>query len=399
MLTASAGLALAGISGRAAEAVESTSIKAAVSEGAASLGTANLWGQFCDAIRPLAQRVSPSLSPDDPTTQVEGIRCLSRLVSLGLDRFVEHGDPRYPSFYELQTATRKYLGDNPDQTYRAAPLEGRGTYRVRGSVAGAAGVEIGVYAGTFESGGSANGGRRLVRSRDERTLQISDHGTYELTLGPGAGSGNHLQTDPDANALLIRTYFWDRALRVAHPMPTIERLDVTSPPLPLDLSTLARGMLATAAFVDGSLAFWNAFEGIRTAPNTLIQMPDDGTVQTPSRVRYLNGVIELEPTQAFVLDLMPKKEPSYWSVVLQNMWGETPDWRYHNIVLNNRELVRKADGSVRIVVSDRNPKTESLPNCMDRTGHRRLLLSLRWRGEEELPKWASRVVSISSLEG
>ncbi|MEZ4216321.1 MAG: DUF1214 domain-containing protein [Myxococcota bacterium] len=414
VLATGAAMALAGVAPRAAAAPGAASPPGAAPgpaadgppvAGAAAAMPADadaLWARFCDALRPLVGRLDPTLSAGDPVTQVEGVRCLARLVALGLDRFVEHADPRHPSFYELQTATRKYLGDNPDQTYRVAAVDGRGTYRVRGTVAGAAGVEIGVYAGTFQSGAKGGGGRRLVASRDEGTLRVADDGAFDVTLGPEPGGAGHLQTEPDANSLLVRTYFWDRALRVAHPMPTIERLDVAEPPAPLDLATLARGMLATAAFVDGSLAFWSGFEGIRTAPNTMIEMPDDGSVQTPSGVRYRNGIVELDASQALVLELAPRDEPAYWSFVLQNLWGETPDWRHHPVVRNNRELVRAGDGRVRIVVAHRVPAIDALPpalraNWMDMAGHRRLLLSLRWRSRTGLPEVTTRVVPVETL--
>lgn len=394
LLTAGAGVALATampLEGRAASPREAAA--AMMADPAAAVSSGQMWEQFCDALKPLGQRVGAEHTHGDFLTQVEGIRCLSRLVALGLDRFLEYADPRHPDFYELQTPTRKYLGDNPDQTYRVATVDGKGSYRARDSAAGAAGVEVGVYAGTFRSDG-VGGARRLVASRDETTLEIADDGSFEFTLGPNDGNGNHLKTAPDASSLLIRTYFWDRDLRRAHALPRIERLDVSTKPEPLNPETLLHGLLGTAAFVDGSLDWWNRFQGIQTAPNELIVMPDDGTVQTPSQVRYINGIVDLERDQALVLDFTPKDEPGYWSWVLQNLWGETPDWRYHPIVRNNRELERGVNGSVQIVISHRDP---GVANWMDMAGHRRLLLSLRWRGETALPDVKARVAPLSEF--
>ena len=85
-------------------------------------------------------------------------------------------------------------------------------------------------------------------------------------------------------------------------------------------------------------------------------MPDDGTVQTPSHVRYLNGVVELAEDRGLVLDFTPEAEPGYWNWVLQNVWGETLDWRDRPVVLNNRDVARGPDGRIRIVVAHRNPE-------------------------------------------
>ena len=395
LMAGGAGLAIAAAGtpvARSAAASPPAASPQASAAAAAAQGTA-AWENFCDSLKPLARHVSGGPALEDPLLHTEGIRCLSRLVSLGLDRFLEHGDPRYPDFYELQTPVRKYLGDSPDQTYRAATIDGTGSYRVRGNAAGAAGVEIGAYAGTFRSDGGGEA-RRLVVSRDESSLEIAPDGSFEITLGPEAGSGNHLQLDPGANVLLIRTYFWDRDLRRSHLLPSIERSDVPGAPPPLSPETVMRGFFATVAFVDGSLDWWNRFEGTRTPPNQLIEMPDDGTVQTPSQVRYLNGVIALEDDQALLLDFVPQPEAGYWSWTLQNLWGETPDWRYRPVIKNNREVARGEDGSVQLVVAHRDP---GHPNWMDMAGHRKLLISLRWRGEEPLPEVTPTLVDVASL--
>ena len=371
----------------------------AMADPAAAVASGDAWVDFCEALKPLARHVTGPASLGDLQIQTDGLRALGRLVSLGLDRFVEHSDPRHPAFYDLQTTTRKYLGDNPDQSYRGAAIEGGGRYRIRGSAAGAAGIEIGVYAGSFRSDeADASGGRRMVDSLDERAISIDASGDFEIEVvprGPDMGPGrDRLVLEEDANALLIRTYFWDRGLRVRHEMPTIERLDVSEPRPPIDPASLLRGFIATTMFVDGSLAWWNAFEGTRTAPNELIVMADDGTVQTPSLVRYLNGRIDLDRDQAFVLEFEPRDEPAYWSWVLQNVWGETPDWRDRPVVRNNHDVVRRPDGRVEIVISHVDP---GHPNWMDMAGHPRLLLSLRWRGESPLPEVTTRVVPLSSL--
>ncbi len=404
-LTAGTGVSLAGCASVATQVAATTTPEAVqplihqLANPAHAISTGEAWVAFCDALKPLARHVTGPESLADLQIQTEGIRCLSRLVSLGLDRFLEHGDPRHPAFYDLQTPTRKYLGDNPDQTYRGVAVEASGSYRIRANAAEAAGVEIGVYAGSFRSDeDGAAGGRRLVDSLDEMALAIEDDGSYEILVSRGApdeeSPRNHLRLDDDANALLIRTYYWDRSLREIQPMPTIERLDLVGPRPPLDATTVLRGFIATAMFVDGSLDWWNHFQGIQTAPNELVVMPDDGTVQTPSLVQYMDGRVQLEPDEAFVLEFHPGDEPDYWSFVLQNVWGETPEWRDRPVVLNNRELERLADGRVRIVVAHEDP---GLANWMDMSGHPQLLLSLRWRGESPLPEITTRMTKLAEL--
>jgi hypothetical protein len=397
LLGSSAGLALAAGLPAAAGADSLPTVPPVELDPTEAVQSGVAWEQFCEALKPLGRHIVGPDSPDDLLLRTEGIRCLSRLVSLGLDRFLEHGDPTYPEFYDLQTPVRKYLGDNPDQSYRGAAIDGTGSYRIRGSRAGAAGLEIGVYAGTFRSDSAqAQGGRRLVGSLDESTLEARADGSFELTLSPDAAPGNHIRLEPDSNALLIRTYFWDRGLRRRHAMPSIERLDVSQPPAPLSPEALLRGLLGAVAFVDGSLEWWNRYQAdnVKREPNRLSVLPDDGTLQTPSQVRYMHGLVAIEPEQALVVELTPRNEPAYWSLVLQNRWGETPDWRYRPVVRNNRELRRDEAGIVRVVIADRDPGVE---NWMDTAGHSQLLLSLRWRGKSALPATRTRLTSLDEL--
>lgn len=372
---------------------------------AAAISSGDAWVAFCDSLKPLAKHVTGPSSLGNLQIQTEGIRLLGRLVGLGLDRFVEHANAEHPSFYELQTDTQKYLGDNPDQTYRGAAIDASGTYLIRGNARDAAAVEIGLYAGSFQSDkDSPNGGRRLVDSLDETHLSIEENGNFEILVRPANsapieinGSAtplNMLTTEPDANAILIRTYFWDRTRRQQHEMATIERLDVTGPRPPIDPTSLIRGFIATTLFVDGSLTWWNDFQEIQTKPNAIFEMKDDGTVQTPSQIRYLSCLVEIEPDQALVAEFDPKDEPGYWNWVLQNVWGESLDWRDRPIVLNNRDVERDTSGGVKIIVAHHDP---GHPNWMDMSSHPRLLLSLRWRGEAPLPKVTTRVVPITSV--
>ena len=107
-------------------------------------------------------------TPDDPDLRAEGIRALSRYATLALETFVERADPERPDFVEYQTTIRKYMGDNPDQTYFTAPVNGDRSYRINATMAGAVAVEVGVYAGDYRS----DGGRRLVDAVEDTTLRV-----------------------------------------------------------------------------------------------------------------------------------------------------------------------------------------------------------------------------------
>ena len=186
------------------------------------------WREFCETMADAGEMVLAPGVPDDPNVRAEGIRTLSRYLTFALERCLERGDPTRPAFVDVQTPIRKYMGDNPDQTYFSAVVSGDRSYRVKASAAGTVAVEIGVYAGDF---GSNSEGRRLVSAVEDTSLQLNAHGTYELLLtpDPDPSDPNQLRLDPDSSSVLIRTYFTDLQVRLAHRKPTIEAIPAPEP--------------------------------------------------------------------------------------------------------------------------------------------------------------------------
>ena len=100
------------------------------------------------------------------------------------------------------------------------------------------------------------------------------------------------------------------------------------------------------------------------------------------------------PTSA---DAQGFKRPNPDRVVgtaIRNLGDEVENYRWNFLIKNNRELERSKEGRIRIVVAHRDP---GVANWMDMAGHRKLLLALRWRGEEPLPGVMTTLVPIASL--
>lgn len=93
------------------------------------------WGAFCETMADAGEMVLSPGVPDHPNVRAEGIRTLSRHLAFSLERCLERGDPARPAFVDVQTPIRKYMGDNPDQTYFSAVVSGDRTYRINASAA------------------------------------------------------------------------------------------------------------------------------------------------------------------------------------------------------------------------------------------------------------------------
>ncbi len=154
-------------------------------------------------------------APDHADVRAEGIRALSRYVTFRLEQCLERADPARPEFVDVQTTIRKYMGDNPDQTYQSAAVRGDRSYRINATMADAVAVEIGVYAGSFGS----SGGRRLVDAVEDTTLQVDSEGGYELLLTPDPEPGmpNWLDTAGHPQGSLSLRWFRSNA-----PLPEAE---------------------------------------------------------------------------------------------------------------------------------------------------------------------------------
>jgi hypothetical protein len=351
-----------------------------------------LWDQFCATLEKAGEHVRSEGAPDSQLDRAEGYRMLARLLGLALEMVVEGSDADRPAFFELQSAIRKYAGDNPDQRYAAAVIAGDRRYRIRGQRGNAVLVELGVYAGSF----SGDGERRLVASLTEEQLVFAPDGSIELVLAPDADptQPNQLRLAPDAINVLVRQYFADPHDKRAS--WTIERVPRAEPAPPLAADYVGGRLLGAALFVERNAKTWTAFMAERRAGphNRLVPLPDAGDLQTPSGIRYLEGYWKLAADEALVLDFAPEPVP-YWGFVITNFWMESLEWRDRRVSLNSFQARREADGrNVRIVIAGRDP---GHPNWLDSAGHAEGAISLRWARNPVLPEVRGRVVRIDDL--
>jgi hypothetical protein len=332
----------------------------------------------------------------------EGYRMLARTLALGFDRMLEFADPSVPDFFRLQSAHRKFAGDNPDQLYHGAAIDGAHTYRIRGRWSGEGVttrlIEISVYGGGL-SFDDPNAKRRLVGHLDERELVIADDGTFEVTVGPGSHEGNSIRTSDDSQSLLVRRYFSRPQLVDELPL-SIELVGEAPSRAPLDARGLAKGLIGSGAFLREVVKIWGGWYPdvrARLGANVLKPLEDDGSLLTPAGMTYLQGAWELAEDEALLVRFVPPDVP-YWGFLPMNVWMESFDWRVAPVTRNGDSAVLAADGSVTLVLSEQDP---GLPNWLATLGHRRGLMSLRLArlGEQPLPEVETRVVKTASLAG
>jgi hypothetical protein len=338
------------------------------------------WEEFCDALKRAGAQVLRPEAPASELDRAEGYRYLSRLARLGLEMHLEYADPDFPGFFAPSHETAKIGGDNPDNLYLMARLNGRHDYVVRGERGTVPYLSFGTQKGGYES----DGRMEQTGFLDGGDLAIDPDGRFELVLSQERRPGNWLKLEPASNALIVRQTFLDR--RAEQPARlAISRLDEASTPAPLGAERLQAGLRNAARFVEGTARlFANWAQGFQEHPNEL-PPADQALCQSVGgdpNIFYYHSYWKLAPGEALVIRIARVPECRFWNLQVSNYWMESLDYRHHRISVNKHSARLDGNGGVTIVVSARDPGRPEWPNWLDTAGHASGTLLLRWVGAE-----------------
>jgi hypothetical protein len=346
--------------------------------------------------------LSSERKPDE-LDAVEGFRYVFHLLSEGTELFLE-GDPERPRFSSIVTPARKFLGDNADAIYHQAVIRGDRAYRVTGTRDREAYISFTIH-GPDPAGG-ING--KVLADMNDRQFEVDADGKFELILSADERPGNWVKLDPEARIVLVRSYFLEQTSAQNDPATRvrlqIEPLDDPGPAPVLDDATLAQRMLDTIAFVRATSLGVRVFGEANPTPVPFVSN-EPNSVGTPSSFRsagiaaagavdifYSSGTFDLGPDDALIMEgTMP--DCDFANLVLWNPHMQTLDYRSRRSSLNSAQMDLGADGSFRIVISERDP---GVPNWIDTGGHRRGTMFWRFLLPKEDPATPQcRVVPVS----
>jgi hypothetical protein len=361
------------------------------------------WNDFCDALKAAGRIV---MRPETPATELdraEGWRYLTRLLRIALDAQLEHADPDFPTFYAICDETKKMGGDNPDNRYQTARIQGANEYVIHGARGNAAYLSFGTKANRFDSDGSMVSTGELEGSE----LKVDANGRFEIRVSETRQSGNWLSVSADSSILLVRETFHDR--RHGRPSAlTISRVNGPSSPAPLTAERIDRALRSVAAFVQTTgtmFADWSASFAPRTNTLTHVDQARFQRAGGDPTMYYCHGQWALAPDEVLrIHSVVPKC--AAWNLQIDNYWMESLDYRYSTIHVNDGSAQYNGDGSVTIFVTDTTGDPESdtppgsrlgVPNLVSTTGHRRGTMLWRWVRAESHPIPDCRVIKRSSL--
>lgn len=348
------------------------------------------WSEFCEGLKAAGVVVLREASPRDPLDRAEGFRYLTRLVRTALEQQLEFADPAAPVFRRPSHETVKIGADNPDNHYQSASISGAYEYVIRGQRNSVHYLGIGSYAGGYGSSGRSGQTGYI----DDATLQLGADGRFEIAVSCEKRPGNWLPMEPDSSTLIVRQTYRSRAHEEIADL-SIERVGAEGPPAGLTPEFLDRALQAAAAYVRGTASIFTDWaEGFAKRKNELPRFDPKvaAAAHGDPNIVYYHGYWELADDEQLWIEVTPP-ECDYWNFQVNNHWMESLDYRWHRIALNHSEVKREADGSVRLVLAQRDP---GHPNWLETAGHRRGTMCLRWVGAKLHPDPTTRVVRLAA---
>lgn len=355
--------------------------------------TGKAWEDFCDTLKTAGTSLLYGNAPLDPFQQAEGIRYLSRLTRAGLDAFIEHADPEFPSFKRMVDETVKLGADNPDNHYANAQVSGAYEYRIWGNRNSV------FYMGFFTQNGSygSTGGLSPCGMIEDSTMDFEADGSFEIFVTKEKKGKNWLKIEDTTTLLMLRQTFMDKKNEVAADVK-IECIGGSTKPKPLSPELVYNGLNMAGTFVAGaSFLFSKWTTGFTQHANQLpLFSPEvSNAAGGDANIWYYHSYWKLADDEALYIHFTPPK-CKYWNFQLNNYWMESLDYRYFNIHLNSHTAKLEADGSVKIFVAHQQPNH---PNWIDTAYHREGTMLLRWAYADKEVKPKIEVVKFLDIEG
>lgn len=357
--------------------------------------TAEAWHEFCD----LLKQAGDVVLREDLDTSVfdrgEGHRYLARLLRAGLYTFGENTGPKHPVFRTMPDMVKMGL-DNPDNYYLGASINPKFNYRIKGKRGTIHYLSFAAQDQNFAKRDQLAGGAGHL---EDSELDLAADGSFEIIASCTEHAGNWLAMSETTSQLLVRQTFLDRSKEQPVELD-IECLDAAdSAPAPLDPARVPGQLMGAAMYCIGA-SQWFA--------DWVVAFHDKGMVNTLHRPNKENhrllggdpniinllGYWRLAKDEALVIETTPPN-CDYWNFQLGNIWAESLDFRFRRVHVNNGGARLREDGSLRMIVSHKDPGNE--PNWLDTAGHDHGTMCLRWVRASECPMPSCRVVKLAEL--
>jgi hypothetical protein len=352
------------------------------------------WNDYLDAMRTAGDLMNRAWIPNDEQYRADLYRQLMMNIGYAYFGFFQSNE-RHPDFMPIWNSVFM-LQPNPDDAYLYAPLDGNLRYRVvadRGTI-----YRISFTIGRELIGFSDTPGPAYDYFELDESI-VGPDGRFEIVFSskkPVGYTGSWRYLDPRADYIIIRQRSCDWGAEVDSRF-AIECLDAPELKRQMSVEEIADRLDRLVKVPERWSKFWidwthdlqkrigrNAFE-------TNASFAQFGSI--PNQV-YLQGLFEMEPGEALILETeLPKVRP-YWNFQVNDPVFNAIDIVYRQTSLNGHTARIDADGRFRAVVCREDP---GVPNWLDTGGYLQGSFIGRWQGCDSAPIPALTRVPLAEL--
>lgn len=302
---------------------------------------------------------------------VEGYDYLAGSVHASL-RLAWAYERDFPSFVMSTGPTTKMGLDNPDALYFHAYLRDDAEYVVTGRRGTTTDLSFQLMDGDYSPvvvPGS-------LAAFDDRDVRVGADGRFTLRFGPDVTGPDAFRLPPGAAMLIVREVYsdWSTEERGTIRIHRADRAGA-APPAP------GRDALAKRYRVAGKILL-SRLKTFLVFPERFYLTLPVNTLTPPRRTPgglatqfSAVGHYDLDDDVAMVVTV-PASGAPYQGIQLGSMWYVSLDYIHHQTSLTAHQAVTDPDGMIRYVISERDP---GVANWLERTGHRRGYVQLRWQ--------------------
>lgn len=350
------------------------------------------------SIRHSLEAIRSSPSYTDPQNRVAAHEFLVNILIARLEEDIVF-EADYPYFRRIDPRTREG-GDNPDQRYFIAKVNGGEEYRIWGNRGSATRVDVQLYAGDPYIPGRGGRSAGFINFED---IEFTESGDFEILLSPTRSGANWLENPHDATRVLVRQIYadWSDSTagelhidRVGHEGD--RRSPATSQQMADRFATAADNLLTHARLWPSMVNdHYMATKAFNTVSTPIDPGPRGGV---PGRW-MANCVFDLRDDEVLLITTWPM-DTEYQSLQLANLWFSSFEYANAQTSLTSQQSEANADGSYTYVVGARDP---GVNNWLDTMGYSRGVVMFRFDGMNSLEFDAeqrpeARVVNLTDLD-
>lgn len=305
------------------------------------------------------------------------------------------GDPDHPEFVPMLNVSINHAAPNADYVYMYTPLRGSGVYRLCGYRGTTRFVQVSIGAVAYTH---AEIPGPSLATYDLDDLAIGDDGWFEVLLSrerPAGHQGDWWKLDPSCTYASYRQagYDWNREIdaRIA-----IERIDARALKPRVDAHELSRRMEGLGAWMENAVKRWfDHMAGVadRGVIN-VVKVYDYGGMGGLKGQVYVEGMYDLAPDEALILETDIPASVRYWSFLVTDDVFATVDYHNRQASLNGHQARLDSDGRFRAVIAARDP---GVPNWLDTAGYRRGIIQGRWERASSTPVTTALKVKLDDI--